>query len=314
VLSTIGALVCVIGGGYWQSVFPMFGSTIYIANTDQIQPPLSGANQAFLDYEIAIFNRCCVASNWTDEGLVGPCTGNTTLDCPVITNKYVTKYITNADDILCECGSSAQNIANFEKAVDASNVCALAGNALVDTSNLVLPNPVPGNLKLSTLTVQYTYAYTYVPLVGFNLVPDIAGAPPGIFYPYGCGLGYVKGLSWLVDQWHQQVTQLGSTACLAIGCVQWFCLILGGLIGYLQKQESNMEGRGKVDLYDQNLDKPASFYVPAGKLDTANLSQKSAYPPQQQQAVAVAAYIDSAHSSGKVRISFVSPAASGCRI
>jgi hypothetical protein len=68
----------------------------------------------------------------------------------------------------------------------------------------------------------------------------------------------------MINVFHQQYTQTTAYAALALGCVQLILLVLSGIIGYAQHQEDVEAKAGKVEYYDQALDKPASFYMPPG--------------------------------------------------
>jgi len=267
VLSTIGALICIIGGGYYQVVFPIIGINNYLPPTNDIKPPLSGANAQYLDFTQAIFSTCCVKQGWAAQNETVACTGVDATDCLAISlPAVIIKVITTATTLLCECVTSIASLDSFEAGVAGTDLCTQAENTLVNAASLSLPVPGLSSFTLTELTNEQTpYQYTYIPIVGYNVVPGMAGAPANTVYPFGCGLGFVKGLSWMLDTWHQQNTQISSTAVLALGCVQWAFLILGGIIGYMQHKEEAMERNGQLGVYDQNLDKPASFYVPAGR-------------------------------------------------
>jgi hypothetical protein len=263
VLTCIGSLVAVIGGGIFLQVPVMTGESIYIVDTNSISPPLAGVQRDMNDFELAIHNECCVAKQWSSQSFAGPCTGNNDRDCPAINDTLVTDNIKDARILLCSCASSAQRLAAFQTAIRATGFCRKAQKATINTVDLQLPSKVPGNLKLSTITFQrYPITYTAIPLVGFNKIaaenPDQIDAAANPL-PFGCGLGYQKGIAWMTDLWFQQNAVPSATGSLAIGLVNIGLLVVGITISLMQDHEAKEFNVGKVDKWDHVKDIPANF-------------------------------------------------------
>jgi len=218
------------------------------------------------DFEIAIYNQCCVAKNWTDQaGAFGVCTGNNTADCPAVTDPDVIGPIPDATLLFCACAYSGAKLASFESAIQSTGFCSKAQNAIIDTDGLVLPSVIPGNLKLITLTAQKDgadFVYHAVPLVGWQKLasnnPDPVDAEEHPL-PHGCGIGYQKGLAWMTDLWFQQNTLTPAYASISIGVVNLALVALALVISHLQLLEERERTTGKVDKWDTVKDIPSTF-------------------------------------------------------
>jgi len=208
-LSIVGSLVATIGGGMFLSVPPMFGERIYFDDTNSITPPLKGVENDVNDFELALFNECCIPKNWTEQAQSLACTGNNNNDCPEIKDPLVLEYIPTAKVILCACASSNSSLTKYMEAMRDTQFCAKAQKATVNIAGIELPRKVPGNIKLQTIiNRRYPgFQYSTVPLVGYQRPPqenpdqENARTNP---LPFGCGLGYQKGIAWYMDLWFQQ--------------------------------------------------------------------------------------------------------------
>lgn len=240
------------------------GEKVYDTDTNSISPPLQGVQRDVNDFTMALFNECCVAKNWTEQRAAVVCTGNNTADCPVIIDPIATDNIPNARTLLCSCAYSADKLASFGSSIQSTGLCAKATNAKINIVGLTLPSKVPGNIGLTTLTNQrYAgFKYTEIPLVGFQKIaqenPDQANAQQQPL-PFGCGLGYMKGVAWMTDVWFKQNTQQASYGALALGLVNMACVVMAIVISILQNYEENEIAVGKVDKWDTVKDIPATF-------------------------------------------------------
>jgi len=249
-----------------MSVPSMVGERIYIDDTNSIDPPLQGLEKDMNDFQLSVFNECCVPRNWTEQRAALPCTGDNNVDCPAIINPLVTDNIPNARILLCSCASSNTSIDNFRAAIRNTNFCNKARKAFINAVDIRFPNKVPGNLKLATLVEQRhpgeTLRLAKVPLVGF---PRTSGENPDqsevAEFPesFGCGLGYQKGIAWMTDLWFQQNVSMPAVGALAFGLINIFFIIAAITITAMQNAEEKEYMSGKVDKWDNLKDIPAGY-------------------------------------------------------
>jgi len=262
-LAFVGGLCSIVGGGIFLSVPSMVGENIYIDATDQIQPPLQGVQRDMNDFELAIYNECCVTKNWTQQGAAIQCTGNINADCPSISNPVITQNLPNPKVLLCSCAYSATKMQQFENAIAQTGFCAKGQNALINVNGLRLPSKA-GNFQLTFLTsLMFSFSYSFIPFIGYDFLPTMnpdhtdAQAHP---YPFGCGLGFMKGIQWVTDIWFQQNAYTPAAITLAFGLLEVGVVIFSLIVSRMQERES-LEGieNGKFDKWDNLRDIPADF-------------------------------------------------------
>jgi len=248
------------------AVVPSYvGEKIYLDDTNSIKPPLEGLAKDMNDFELAIFNECCVPNHWNGQNAAVPCTGNNTNDCQPINDQRVLAALGNIDvkTVLCSCASSADRLAGFMTSIRNTGFCAKAKKALINVSSLKLPAKA-GGFALRPLTLRYgpkgSQTYTYVPLVGFHLsvLESLDEADP-VKYPYGCGIGYQKGVSWMIDNWFQQHAPGASYGSIACGLLNLIMLATGIAISVMQGKEDREYSDGKVDKWEATKDIPSTF-------------------------------------------------------
>ncbi len=266
-LLTIAAgLAMVIGGGMFFSCLPHLSSytgkdadMYFVGNPNDGTHKLNKVQQGLLDYNIAIFNTCCIAKQWASQGAVRVCTGDSDVDCPPITNDLVKNFIDIK--LLCTCSSSKATFDAYAAAVQKYDVCSIMQYVYVDMSSRERKIPtVPVSLAGAVFQTYPSAKLTKVPLVGFQddlsqfekLFPGEADAPESGF---GCGFGFVKGISWFTYEWYVQNLTPVATASVGLGASIIVFLVIGLLIGYLQKQEESNTQKPKHILEDR----PAEF-------------------------------------------------------
>lgn len=270
----LGSLIAIVGGGLYMAVPSMIGESTYNKSPNQRVTPLVGVQKDIVDFHLGIFNECCASRNWTAQPPAVPCTPTWIdgTDCPDLREPdktLVQTYIPSARVLLCSCASSAGKLAAFEAAIRDTGFCAKAATATINAVGLVLPSPIPGNLKLQTLTSlrpEFNIPYSTVKLVGWYEIPatNPDQTNPGTT-PFGCGLGYQKGLQFMVDIWFAQNAAPASTAALALGVCNWLVMIIAIAIAKMQDAEDIEESKGQ-NKWDQIQDIPSSFAMtaPAG--------------------------------------------------
>jgi hypothetical protein len=152
---------------------------------------------------------------------------------------------------------------DFRLSIRETGFCNKAQKALINVADLYLPTKA-GGLKLQPITLErYSgLKYTYVPLIGYHKIPaenpdqENAKANP---YPFGCGLGYQKGIAWMIDSWFRQHAVSAATGSLAIGLLNLGILAFAIAISLMQSREDSEGNSGRVDKWDTVKDIPSNF-------------------------------------------------------
>ena len=261
VLGMLGSLISLAGGAVFIGVLDMVGPKLYIKDTNSINPALTGVHQDVLIFENSIFNECCVNTNRSAQATIGACTGLNSVDCPAITDPIVQQQLPNAQTLLCQCSpppDAVNKAAKFQAAIAATNFCKKAEKAVINVDGLRLPREAK-SLSLTFLTsLRYpSLKYSFIPLVGWYQDPQSDPSPTTGPYPFGCGLGYVKGISWFVDVWHQQNVVNIAYATIALGAVEFFVLASLVWTAYTMKKEEKevlLAGGVKKEVHDVPAD------------------------------------------------------------
>lgn len=195
----------------------MIGPSVYTEPTNSILASLSAVQRDILDFEIALYNECCVRPGSAAQSFVSVCTGNNSMDCPNITNSNVQEQIgSSANTVLCTCSSSAARVNDFAMAINKSSVCASGEwgvnfggglgpdwfknakkgtGAFINANNLKLP-PKANSLDIHVVTnIQFSSAgyWLKAPIVGWYEIPS-TNLPP-LKWPQVNEVGFVVVVS-----------------------------------------------------------------------------------------------------------------------
>lgn len=260
-LSAIGSFVAIIGGAIFLNVPALLSERTYVSNRNDISPALVGLESDLSDFTLATYNECCSSRNWTAQTRAKPCTGSNTLDCPDITDVRVRDNMPGGGKILlCMCASSQSKLDQFQDAIrNSEGFCEAAAGALVNANGLKLPAKALSQ-NVQSLTAKYfTYKYDYIPIVGWYEVPSTNPQPQDSKpYPFGCGIGYQKGLAFMTDTWFQQNTVTPATAAIALGVVNLCLLLFGALVGLIAHDDASGAGT-QADKWAGVTDVPANY-------------------------------------------------------
>jgi len=166
----------------------------------------SGLVRDVLDYSSAVFNECCAARGWSQQGSIPPCApGNITLNSCAVPALY-----NSMESELCSCYLTSPEVYHqYISYVNSSGLCQVSS-----TTYLTIPQgqTIPGT-DLSIRDI-IPYSVDSIPLVGDLTV-------------YGCGTGFLRGYQWAFFEWATEEFSPYLVAGLVISILQILILIAG---------------------------------------------------------------------------------------
>lgn len=296
-LSLAASSIMIVSPLLFLNTLPMMSSytgededLYYVGNPNDADFNLDEIQHALLDYNIGIFNECCVEPGFNAQSYMLACTGDNDVDCPVIEDERIDQFLDPS--ILCTCATSQTKIDQYRAAVKENDLCNIMGNIHIDATTLKIPT-VGVDLYLAISSLYSSATLDEIPLIGFHEDPSVYTDPQ--FFPdatdepdngFGCGIGFVKGVMWFTFVWYEETLKPIAINGIALGCVQFGLLIIALLIHYLQSHDDQYVG--------QVEDRPAEFAIttmhqplPADKQAQMNsmISQNTQQMGQQQQPV-----------------------------
>jgi hypothetical protein len=202
------------------------GSVERAVSSDAIEP--GSFVEQVVNYQSALFNECCAAKGWTEQGLVEECLPDGgSLDCDLPDS------LKGFKDQLCPCYTKAEeNLFNehVQYAKD-SEVCSLMAKAEV----VIIPTDTIPTTQIPLST-----------LVEAEIVNVVGDSADGID---GCGAGYARGLQYAMVKWAVQSFTPYAYVILVISGLQIFTLMMGTVVTCSRKVEDIED----TNLYNQGL-------------------------------------------------------------
>lgn len=156
--------------------------------------------QKMFDFEVAVFNECCAAANFSEQGVIQQCVQNLAVDCSNLPSG-LDAFQAN----LCACYDSASVYNALQARIAESTLCADLNDIPV---TITQETSIPGIPVSITFIITSLYPGVVLPSSAEIPVVGFPGFDPNGGDQFGCGIGYAKGFMFILSIWAEQSISL----------------------------------------------------------------------------------------------------------
>lgn len=206
-----------------------------------VKSATSTRQSIMIDYEMALFNKCCYNKGWSSQGKVTACTGDLTVDCSTLPSA-----VSDYKNLLCVCVTKQSQYDTFYNLLTDDDCSSISAARVYVDDNANIPG------TQYSIRFLIPYEHKYIPLVGVNQDLNVTADPDNTL-SFGCGFGFAKGFEWATAEWFKFTTSNLTSIAGGIGIANLIVAFLSLLIRYLNSFEDKLYGQSSESLYERHL-------------------------------------------------------------
>lgn len=207
--------------------------------------------QKMFDFQVAIFNKCCFEPGFSEQGEIAECVLDLDQDC-----NNLPEGIDQFQENLCACYDSSDFYNAFLTLIESNDLCQNLNDVKVKINQ---DTAIPG----IPISISFIIGAIYgggidipesgeIPVVGFQQFDPNGGDQ------FGCGIGYAKGLMFILSLWFEQNLNLSLYILIGASIAQLLLAVMNISCMKLAAEEDFGDGDNFFEVNRDNLEREAT--------------------------------------------------------